>query len=75
MPRFMHAAINCIPANFQAPHTSVQPICPLLEVCFYWKVSFGAHGLSVVQNSDSKCIGSAGLAVGVSTVVCYTVAI
>ena len=40
-----------VPAYFQAPPTSAQPICPLLEVCFYCKVSFGARGLSVVRNS------------------------
>ena len=49
MPRFMRLAI---PAHFRAPPTSAQPICPLLEVQFYWKVSFGARGLSVVRNSE-----------------------
>ena len=41
-----------VPANFRAPLTSDQPICPLLEVRFYWKVSFGACGLSVVWKSE-----------------------
>ena len=50
MPRFMRLAI---PAHFRAPPTSAQPICPLLEVHFYWKESFGARGLSVVRNSGA----------------------
>ena len=32
---------------------SVYPLLEvLLEVCFYWKVSFGAGGLSVIRNSE-----------------------
>ena len=57
-----------VPAYFQALPTSTQPICPLLEVHFYWKVSFGARGLSVVRNSEfgsGKCIDSTGIAVGI----------
>ena len=60
----------------QAP----SPFCPLLEVRFYWKVSFGARGLSVVLNLEviccsraGKCIESMGIAVGASTVVRYAV--
>ena len=41
-----------VPAYVGAPPTSAQPICPLLEVHFYWKVSFGARGLPVVWNSE-----------------------
>ena len=41
-----------VPAYLRAPPTSAQPICQLLEVSFYWKVLFGAHGLSVVRNSE-----------------------
>ena len=69
-----------MPRFFRAPPTSAEPICPLLEVHFYWKVSFGARGLSVVQISEvvrySRAINVLSLrelAVGVSTVVCYTV--
>ena len=36
------------PTYFRALTTSVQPIYPLLEVHYYWKVSFGACRLSVV---------------------------
>ena len=57
---------------------SAQPICPLLEVRFYWKVSFfGARGLSIVQNSEcplfgsSKCIESTVIAVGALTCPLY----
>ena len=41
-----------VPAYFRALPTSGQPICPLLEVHFYWKVTFSARGLSVVWNLE-----------------------
>ena len=40
-----------VPAYFRAPPTSAQPICLLLEMLLYWKVSFDAPGLSVLWNS------------------------
>lgn len=48
----------------------VQPICPLLEVCFY---SSGACGLSVVRKSRLSAVESPQIAVGTLTVVRYTV--
>ena len=48
-----------VPAYFRATPTSDQPICPLLEVRFHWKVSFGARRLSVVRNSEVVCYSGA----------------
>ena len=81
MSRFMPAGITCVYLHIFKLHPQVpSPICPLLDVHFYWKVSFGARRLSVVQNSEVvrysgavKCIESTGTAVGASTVVRYTV--
>ena len=32
--------------------TALPDPLPLLEVILYWKVSFGARGLSVIRNSE-----------------------
>ena len=48
-----------VPAYFRALPTSAERICPLLEVCLYWRVSFGACGMSVVRNSEVVCYSGA----------------